>query len=161
MENRVVEIRIVLTPDNWKFAKRELNPADIPTRLSKCLIECFSSSWFSGPSLCDSAVETFQIDEGSSMEDVLSEARNSFEGDVDEPVTVTGTNIDNDDIGLTKIFDPKGMSSLRKLVIITALVTRFIGNLRKKTARLDIKTVKWMLMKIKTLLLDGSKKNND
>ena len=72
------------------------------------------------------------------MEDVLSEAKNSFEGDVDEPVTMTVTNIDNGDIGLTKILDPKGMSSLQKLVIITALVTRFIGNLRNKTARLDI-----------------------
>ena len=136
VENRVVEIRKVVARENWKFIKGELNPADIPTRLSKCLIECFSSSWFSGPSsLRDSAVETFQIDEGSSMEDVLSEAKNSFKGDVDEPVTLTVTNIDNDDISLTKILDPTGMSSLRKLVIITALVTRFIGNLRKKTAR--------------------------
>ena len=72
------------------------------------------------------------------MEDVLSEAKNSFKGDVDEPVTMMVTNIDNDDIGLTKILDPTGMSSLRKLVIITALVPRFIGNLRKKTARQDI-----------------------
>ena len=139
VENRVVEFRKVVACENWKFVKGELNPADIPTRLSKYLIECFSSSWFSGPSsLRDFAVETFQIDEGSSMEDVLSEAKNSFKGDIDEPVTMTVTNIDNDDIGLAKILDPKGMSSLQKLVIITALVTRFIGNLSKKAARQDI-----------------------
>ena len=33
----------------WNFVKGELNPADIPTRLSSNLVECFSGCWFEGP----------------------------------------------------------------------------------------------------------------
>jgi hypothetical protein len=44
VENRVVAIRKVVARDQWKFIKGELNPADVPTRISSNLVECFSGS---------------------------------------------------------------------------------------------------------------------
>jgi hypothetical protein len=40
----VVAIRKVVARDQWKFIKGELNPADVPTRISSNLVECFSGS---------------------------------------------------------------------------------------------------------------------
>ena len=49
VENRVVAIRKVVDRTKWNFVKGELNPADIPTRLSSNLVESFSGCWFGGP----------------------------------------------------------------------------------------------------------------
>ena len=49
VENRVVSVSKVADRNRWHFVKGELNPADVPTRLSKSLSDCFSSSWISGP----------------------------------------------------------------------------------------------------------------
>jgi hypothetical protein len=50
VENRVVSIRNVVDRDSWRFVKGEVNPADVPTRISSNLHECFAGCWFSGPS---------------------------------------------------------------------------------------------------------------
>ena len=42
VENRVVAIRKVVERERWNFVKGELNPADIPTRISSNLLECFA-----------------------------------------------------------------------------------------------------------------------
>ena len=44
MENRVITIRGVVDRNRWNFVKGELNPADIPTRVSSNVIESFSGS---------------------------------------------------------------------------------------------------------------------
>ena len=46
----VVSIRSVVGRDRWHFVKGEINPADVPTRISSNLNECFDGCWFSGPS---------------------------------------------------------------------------------------------------------------
>ena len=51
VENRVITIRGVVDRNRWNFVKGELNPADIPTRVSSNVIESFSGSWFQGPSM--------------------------------------------------------------------------------------------------------------
>jgi len=48
VENRVVSIRKVVDRTKWHFVKGDENPADIPTRMTSNLVECFSGSWFSG-----------------------------------------------------------------------------------------------------------------
>ena len=50
VENRVVSIRSVVGRDRWHFVKGEINPADVPTRISSNLNECFDGCWFSSPS---------------------------------------------------------------------------------------------------------------
>ena len=44
VENRVVSIRNVVDRDSWRFVKGEVNPADVPTRISSNLHECFAGS---------------------------------------------------------------------------------------------------------------------
>ena len=33
----------------WKYIKSELNPVDVPTRMSTGICESFSGCWFKGP----------------------------------------------------------------------------------------------------------------
>ncbi len=56
VENKVVAIRKVVDRTKWNFVKGELNPADIPTKLSSNLVECFSGCWFDGPVMLSSQV---------------------------------------------------------------------------------------------------------
>lgn len=51
MENMVITIRTVVNRNRWNFVKAELNPADIPTRVSSNVIESFSGCWFQAPSM--------------------------------------------------------------------------------------------------------------
>ena len=42
-------IHALVDREKWHFVKGEVNPVDIPTRLSSSLMECFSGCWFRGP----------------------------------------------------------------------------------------------------------------
>ena len=44
-------IRKVIDRSRRNFVKCEVNPGDIPTRMSSNLTECFSGCWFGGPSM--------------------------------------------------------------------------------------------------------------
>ena len=134
VENRVVNIRKVVDRDRWCFVPGEINPADIPTRLAKDLIDCFSSLWYFGPSFLSSS--TFTVDEflffdennstsASDSETSLSERR------VSETSILTVTNV-NDGTDLNDIIDYNDYSSLRKLIMVTGYVFRFIANIKKK-----------------------------
>ena len=49
VENRVVEIRKVVDRAGWKYVNTELNPADVPTRMSSDICASFTGCWFKGP----------------------------------------------------------------------------------------------------------------
>ena len=80
VENRVVSIRSVVGRDKWYFVKGEINPADVPTRISSNLNECFDGCWFSGPFLLsqhfESGWEDISADgsNGSTFDEVNAEA---------------------------------------------------------------------------------------
>ena len=134
IENRVVNIRKVVDRDRWCFVSGETNPADIPTRLAKGLTDCFSDLWYFGPSFLSSF--TFTVDNflfcDENKFDTVSESETSLsERRVEESSILTVTN-DNDGTDLNNIIDYNKYSSLRKLVMVTGFVFRFITNIKKK-----------------------------
>ncbi len=63
------------------FVREEINPADVPTRISSNLNECFDGCWFSGPSILlsqhlESSGEDISTDgiNGNNVDEVDAEA---------------------------------------------------------------------------------------
>ena len=140
VENRVVTIREIVDRDNWLYVKGEVNPADIPTRMSKDLNDCFENEWFSGPRfLRESFFEMNSSEFDFISPEAAGEAKKSFSvgNDVDvvkddtETLTMTTTVTECD---LSEILDFERFSSLRKLVNTIALIFRFIQNVKKKVS---------------------------
>ena len=147
LENRVVSIRSVVGRDRWCFVNGEINPADVPTRISANLNECFDGCWFSGPSFLLS--QHFE----SSGEDISTNGTNGNTVDKinAEAVRIVGptfcfsntTQEKTSDVAcsLNTVIDCARFSTLKRLVSVTGYVMRFIGNIRKRLEkRTDIIT---------------------
>ena len=134
VENRVVTIRKVVDRDRWNFVKGELNPADIPTRISTSLVECFSGCWFTGPSVLLSQPSAYRGERSDTLCD-----QTSLGGKVVEEVShssdvlfnnVTRNDIPGEPCSLSDVIDCTRYSSLNKLIVTTGYVIRFLNNLR-------------------------------
>jgi len=152
VENRVVSIRKVVDRNKWYFVKGELNPADIPTRISKGLVDCFDDSWLSGPSfLLKSSVDNFiSNDELNSSETFLESKKSFLQGEgCDDFKTETETNhyqtnltVTTDiNVCLSEIINVGRFSCLRKLVVVTGFVIRYITNLKNKIRQFQHKNI--------------------
>ena len=138
VENRVVSIRSVVGRDRWCFVKGEINPADVPTRISANLNECFDGCWFSGPSFLlsqhfESSGEDISTDgtNGNTVDEVNAEAvgvvglTSCFSNTTQEKTS-------DDACSLNTVIDCTRFSTLKRLVSVTGYVMRFIGNIRKR-----------------------------
>ncbi|CAB4030027.1 integrase core domain, partial, partial [Paramuricea clavata] len=137
VENRVVTIRKVVDRERWNFVKGELNPVDIPTRISTSLVECFSGCWFTGPSVLLSQPSAYRGERSDTLCD-----QTSLGGKVVEEVShssdvlfnnATRNDISGETCSLSDVIDCTRYSSLNKLVVTTGYVIRFLNNLRKRT----------------------------
>jgi hypothetical protein len=141
VEHRVVAIRKVIDRGRWNFVKGELNPADIPTRVSSNLIECFSGCWFGGPSMLLSHESLEQVISTNCTNDESllgrvdvehsSEILGTTSPDVSNLTAQTNTE-DSETRSLSSVINCKRFSSLKKLIVTTGYVLRFIKNLRKR-----------------------------
>ncbi|XP_066925606.1 uncharacterized protein [Clytia hemisphaerica] len=137
VENRVVSARKVVQKEDWHHIPGKDNPADIPTRMVPQFKDAFSFFFLSN--------ESSLLDTDKS--DVLSEARNRFvdfdgrssydpfecKDEVLSSVSFLFTTDKSDnDIGLSKIIDVGRYSTLQKLIKVTALVYRFVSNIKAK-----------------------------
>ena len=146
VENRVVSIRCVVGRDRWCFVKGEIYLADVPTRISANLNECFDGCWFSDPSFLlsqhfESSGEDISTDgtNGNTVDEVNAEGvvgpTSCFSNTTQEPET-------SDKVcSLDTVIDCTRFSTLKRLVSVTGYVMRFIGNIRKRLEkRTDIIT---------------------
>ncbi len=141
MEHRVVAIRKMIDRGRWNFVKGELNPADIPTRVSSNLIECFSGCWFGGPSmlLSHECLEQVISTNCTNDEPLLgrvdvehsSEILGTASPDISN-LTAQKNTEDSETRSLSSVINCKRFSSLKKLIVTTGYVLRFIKNLRKR-----------------------------
>ena len=140
VENRVVAIRKVVDRNRWNFVKGEHNPADIPTRVSSNLIECFSGSWFSGPlMLLSHNIESReQVINSNCINDksLLGRVDVEYFPEVFEtPLNVSMAQRNTKDRktrSLSSVISCNRFSSLSKLIVTTGYVLRFINNLQKR-----------------------------
>ena len=141
VENRVITIQAVADRNRWNFVKGELNPADIPTRVSSNVIESFSWSWFQGPSMLK--LDVVDVNSLSGRVDVEVDVEQSTEIP-DAMATKVVANLNNSAQDNTKdsemhslcsVIDCNKFSSLKKLIVTTGYVLRFIKNLRKRITK--------------------------
>ena len=153
VENRVVSARKVVSKDDWHHIPGKENPSDIPTRMVPQFKDAFCDRWFKGPEILldDDKLSSFLSNESSLIDsdksDILSEARNRFvdfdsrssldpfecKDEVLSSVSFLFTTDKSDsDIGLSKIIDVGRYSTLQKLIKVTALVYRFVTNIKAK-----------------------------
>ena len=140
VENRVTSVRKVVDRQHWCFVSGEENPADIPTRLSKSLSDCFNSEWFSGPSFLKN-LKNFSFSSFSNEFDDSFSVDINFEAKKGNEIVegLLSTSLLNETfisnkVGLSEIVNLEKFGSLRTLVNTIAFVRRFISNLKKKVA---------------------------
>ncbi|XP_057297390.1 uncharacterized protein LOC130627797 [Hydractinia symbiolongicarpus] len=128
VERRVGIIRDLVLPDSWFHVESKANPADILSR--GCLVsELVNNLWFSGPDfLRDTNIlassfnfSNFKVDDAT----CLIVGNDKSEESTEEEVDLNFMNIAQ-------------YSNYTRLLRITALVLRFVGNLRKKRLKEEL-----------------------
>ena len=141
VQNRVVEIRKLVSVRDWRFCPGLNNPADIvsrgmlPSELSQ------SKLWWNGPDFLVRNDSEWSKD-GEEIISINDEARIQSEREVkSKPTSAASLSCANDNVtekqsqlSLQNILPKERYSTLCKLLRVTSYVLRFIANLRTKVA---------------------------
>ena len=131
VENRSREIREITDEQNWYHVSGKSNPADVgsrgcpPDKLSNMIM------WFEDPEWLKQSKELWpeevDLDEDKEwMEEIPVADKRKFEE------TEVNLIISEENQGLCKVVDISRFSNLKKLLLCTAMVFRFIDNCRSK-----------------------------
>ncbi|GBN21007.1 hypothetical protein AVEN_204555-1, partial [Araneus ventricosus] len=153
--NRVLKIRKLTNPEDWRHISGTLNPADLPSRGSNAE-ELVKSLWWEGPNCLRMPIEDCPVSETIPDFDVVnSEKRKSI-------VSVTNTTTEQ-----LEYFSK--VSSFRKMTRITAWIFRFYKNAKtqkkeRKGCTLDLEEVeaaeKFILKQVQSQCFSGNEKLN-
>ncbi|GBM44467.1 hypothetical protein AVEN_261460-1 [Araneus ventricosus] len=153
--NRVLEIRKLTNPEDWRHISGTLNPADLPSRGSNAE-ELVKSLWWEGPNWLRRPIEDWPVSETIPDFDVVnSEKRKTI-------VSVTNTTTEQ-----LEYFSK--VSSFRKMTRITAWIFRFYKNAKtqkkeRKGGTLDLEEVeaaeKFILKQVQSQCFSGNEKLN-
>ncbi|GBO42559.1 hypothetical protein AVEN_160208-1, partial [Araneus ventricosus] len=153
--NRVLAIRKLTNPEDWRHISGTLNPADLPSRGSNAE-ELVKSLWWEGPNWLRMPIEDWPVSETIPDFDVVnSEKRKSI-------VSVTNTTTEQ-----LEYFS--NVSSFRKMTRITAWIFRFYKNAKtqkkeRKGGTLDLEELeaaeKFILKQVQSQCFSGNEKLN-
>ena len=122
---RVRKIREKVNSSSWRDIPGELNPADITTREFRPKV--LPQLWFHGPEFLKSPNEKWPVFETVPV-------RIPAEVGIEELRTTLTVNwlsmTKSNEFGNGKIIDCKRFSNLKKLLIVSALVLRFVRNMK-------------------------------
>ena len=125
MENRVIKFREKVDSSSWIIIPGELNPADIAT--CECRPKMLPQLWFHGPELLKSPNEKCPVCETVPVsippEAGIEELRTKLTVNA---LSITKSN----EFGIGKITDCNRFSNLKNLLVVSALVLRFVRNMR-------------------------------
>jgi hypothetical protein len=122
VSNRVAEILSVSKPDMWGFVPGVQNPSDAGTRTQKIRhLTSGSSNWLVGPEFLWNSDTTWPGDEMTTLLTV---------DDLEVRLVNASTNRSNLD---SPVINPCNVSTLSRLLRITAYCLRFCYNCRKRT----------------------------
>ncbi|XP_048587404.1 uncharacterized protein LOC125570185 [Nematostella vectensis] len=134
--NRVREIKRLSQPSSWRYCPTRDNPADLLTRgLITAELQA-STAWLHGPSWITSECDwpTWESSTTLLVEIPEEEPKVTPEPDVLGEQTNSETDANSvENPSISTIMDPTRHSTLRKLQRVTALVLRFVHNLRNPT----------------------------
>ena len=135
VQNRVCEIRSLVSPSAWRHCFSKDNPADIASRGTSPAILA-KGTWVSGPDWLKSYEEAMQISEETakvkqapveSLQEAKQEHR-ELASNLPCLSLLTGSS----SLAVSAVIDCKRFSHLHRLLTITALVVRFTRKLKSK-----------------------------
>ena len=126
VENRLIAIRSLLSPDHWRHCPGRENPADIPSRGMSASALSESSVWLSGPDWLWHKSSTEEVEEGPTVPGVPQECQKEMKRKdiIDSTVAVNTTELSTD---LSQVVSPERYSSSHRLLRVTIL--RFVRRL--------------------------------
>ena len=126
IQNRVSEIRRLVSIGNWKFCPGKENPADIPSRGAPPTELRDNSLWWNGPSWLGNEVEDLQCDEMPTECNLeLKLSCNIVELLIKEKYSISN------------IMEIENYSKLNQLLFITAQVLKAVKRFRKENTTYD------------------------
>ena len=135
VQNRVSEIRSLSSPEEWHFCPGSLNPADLPSRGIADKIRDKESVWYKGPEFLSQPEDQWPSDPvATNSDEILSEVVKQPPGVV-RSLAVKESESDATHADISTIIDINRFSTLKKLLRVTAYVTRFINALKKTKFR--------------------------
>ena len=130
VENRLLEIRRLASPELWKYVPTKQNPADIASRGTTATQFVENKLWWNG--------HEFLI---KSNKHYPSQPCNSQENDSElksPRVRVTRSTVNVAQIpNIMELMDTSKYSIIVRLLRVTAYVLRFINNFKKRVENLD------------------------
>ena len=135
VQHRIEEIRSLTSREEWRHCPGDTNPADLPSRGVSAKDLSTNTTWWNGPQFLyrpESEWPEIRLTH-SENEVVLQEA-------VKNPAVVTHSLVNNatdqsTDKKIDQVIDVKRFSSLTKLLRVTALVVKFVNQLKKMRNR--------------------------
>ena len=128
VENRVIAIRSLVSPDHWRHCPGRENPADIPSRGMSASALSESSVWLNGPDWLWHKSSTEEVEEDPTVPGVPEECQKEMKHKdlIGSTVAVNTTELSTD---LSKVVSPERYSSSHRLFRVTALILRFVRRL--------------------------------
>ena len=129
VQNRVVGIRALVSPDCWRHCPGKENPADIPSRGMSASLLANTPLWLNGPEFIHSqneASEDSTTDISSMPDDCQKEIK---------PRQSVLIAIEDSQPDISTIIDPKRYNSAHRLFRMTSIVLKFIHILRDRVAK--------------------------
>ena len=128
IQNRVKQIRNLVSKEKWAYCPTSQNPSDIASRGIECSKIQNNQLWWNGPIFLKSTPEfwpKFELDVNNEPE--LKEKSSTIT--IHSNVLV---NLSETQQNLSEIFTCEHYSSLDKLFRVTAIVLKFVNNLKRK-----------------------------
>ena len=131
-QNRVVEIRKNISPENWSYCSTKVNPSDLITSLDKNIDLSKNSLWWRGPCFLFNKNQSYTKSNYCENKETLPDSfTREFEREIkNEVISSKVEHLLNNT--MDNIIDIKGYSDVMKLFRVTALVIRFVKNIFRK-----------------------------
>ena len=135
VQNRVIEIRNLVSPNSWQHCPRKDNPADIPSRGINPSDLAGSMLWHSGP---DWLSQTHTEEFGDADEHCVPPEECLAEMKVTKPSNLLTLTPSDSSHGLNEIIRCERFGTLQRLLRVTAYVLRFVkAAKRRKDGRIE------------------------
>ena len=126
VSHRTKEILKLTSPDMWSHCPTECNPADIGSRGQSLKDLKANQLWWNGPEWLENSKESYPVQPSESQ----LETEECYQEIRQELTTLLASNELKGKVNLDKIFDVNRFSSYNRLMRSTALVLRFISNMK-------------------------------
>ena len=143
VENRVREIRVLTDITKWKYCPTDENPADLLTRGLSADNFKNNSLWWNGPSWLPERLLWPRCDINIQMTSIVADETLDTDQTLDAPTTSGSDKTAHTSgqllhTGIGRLLDITAYSSYKKLLRVTAYISRFITNCRSSRSTREL-----------------------